>query len=184
MRICARNVCKDLFMRPTVQICQFSSHFSWRFVQSWSRVKRQYLRLNWWHFCEDSVCVHDEAATLPSWSSKATREQQTLHWIDAQFFMISPYHLSSTACVPQMCVWVFGFGSYQRALQVECHNKRMVPATAMSGVTCLHREMLLSRSSVVWLWTLLDGYCSEVDAAAQHLEEALRLHFGGNSLTL
>jgi len=37
-------------------------------------------------------------------------------------------------------------------LQVEYHNKRMVPATAMSGV----------------------------DAAAQHLEEALRLHFGGN----
>ena len=102
---------------------------------------RLYSTLNWWHACEDSVCVHDGAATLPSWSSKATREQQTLHWIDAQFFMISPYHLSSTACVPQMCVWVFGFGSYQRVLQVECHNKRMVPATAMFGVTCLHREI-------------------------------------------
>ena len=38
-------------------------------------------------------------------------------------------------------VWVFGFGFYQRVLQVECHNKRMVPATAMSGVTCLHREI-------------------------------------------
>lgn len=156
-------------MRPTVQICHFSSHFSWRFVLSWSRVERLYSRLNYWHACEGSVYVHDGAATLPSWSSNPTREEQLLHWIEAQFFMLSPYHLSSTAFVPQMCVWVFGFGFYQRVLQVECHNKRMVPATAMSGVTCLHRE--------IW-------FLGQASSGCEHclMDTALRLMLPHNTL--